>query len=51
MGMDIKREREADAEAQRRMWNVLAAVDARLVDIDREVFAADDLYDEYGLPV
>ena len=41
---------EADAQAQRRVWDLLAAVDARLVDVDREAFAADDLYDEQGLP-
>lgn len=41
---------EADAQAQRRVWDLLAAVDARLVDSDREAVAAHDLHDEHGLP-
>ena len=49
-GTNIKSERGADAEAQRRVWDLLAAVDARLVDSDREGVAAHDLHDEHGLP-
>lgn len=41
---------ETQVADEQRVWSILAAIDARLTDADREALRHPDLYDEDGLP-